>query len=356
MVDAYTQQTKQAQNEAIKEIDGVRGDWTSLAVSKASALPQDVANWFNDLFKKEEEKVEIEKKIKFRRNKNAELASIAGKNAKESAVRAREEMQKARASMEQARQAADDAKNLPELYRKKHVNMTNATHELKPVSILLVKLSQGKNFPLIGDGYLRHEPNVYAKVMLHDSKAQGIEPQNFYTQTQYRNSQPQFLRNYEFHIAADWEDEDRHENIEIIFYHESKSLVGPSKQDPEHDHEYGRYKIPLADFVKLTPERRFPDGTKEPALFAGSLFKWFKLHDVDNQPVAGLDSEEGPPSFQAQLVYTDSLKTKRAGQTGVKAIQLPLRAPYRAPAPKVSSLLQIYAGSPHESRIESKPF
>ena len=299
-----------------------------------------MATWFGDLFKREEVKVEVVKKVKFKRNKNAELASVAGKNARESAVRAREEMEKARASMKQAKQAADDARNIPDLYRKKHVDMSNATHELKAVSTLHVELSQGKNFPLHGDGYFQNEANVYAKFMLHDPKAEGVPPQTFYTKTQYQNSHPLFLQAHDFQVAADWADEDRHEILEIIFFHEAKSLVGSSQQDPEHDHEFGRYKIPLADFVTLTPERRFPDGSREPSMFGGSLLKWFKLHDADSKPVPGLDPEEGPPSFQAQFEYTDSLKASKTGRTGVKSVQFPVRAPFRAPAPKVSSFLQ----------------
>jgi len=331
-------QTAMAQNQAIKELDGFRSDWTSVAVSKAETLPHDVYEWFSDLFKQDEAEVKVEKKIKFKRNKNAELASIAGRNAREAAVRAREEMDKARTSMEQAKQAAHEARNIPELYRKKHVEMAGTQVEQKPLSNLHVKFSQGKNFPLIGDGYLRQEANVYAKVSLHDPKAKEIEPQSFSTATQYQETHPQFLNEFDFQVASDWHDEDRHEYLKIVFYHEAKSLVGFKKQDPEHDHEYGRYQIGLREFVKLTPERRFPDGSKEPAMFHGSILKWFKLHDEDNSPSPGLDPTEGPPAFQVQLVYTDSLQAKKFGHAGVKPVQFPDRPAFRPPPPKVSLL------------------
>lgn len=75
------------------------------------------------------------------------------------------------------------------------------------------------------------------------------------------------------------------------------------------------------------------------------MTKWFQLHDADEKPVQGLDTEAGPPSIQLQLTYTDSSKMKKGGMGGFKPIQLPMRPPYRPPAPKVSllPLLDAYA-------------
>ena len=47
----------------------------------------------------------------------------------------------------------------------------------------------------------------------------------------------------------------------------------------------GRYRIPLDEFVKLKPKRRYPDGTQEPMHFDGTITKWFKLHDAQDDPV-----------------------------------------------------------------------
>ena len=170
---------------------------------------------------------------------------------------------------------------------------------------------------------------------LRDPKAVGVEPQAFFSATQYKNSNPEWLADFTFDVAAEKDDEERPETFEIVFHHEPMSILGNrAKQDPDNDPEFGHYKIHLDEFVKLVPSRRQPDGSEEPAQFNGAMTKWFKLHDDEGNPVAGLDGE-GPPSFQAQLIFTDSCNLKKGNVGGNLPIQLPQRPPYRPPAPKV---------------------
>ena len=221
--------------------------------------------------------------------KSALLAPAAANNARNAAQRARDEMEVANAKLREAKAAAQAARDIPPLWRKKSVMDTNEVSN-KPPSILKLRLSQGRNFPLVGDTVFSRETNVYAKLLVRDPKIEGVAPVTFYSTTRYKQADPEFLQDFEFPIAADWDDEERPETIEIIFLHEATSFTGKSgsgKQDPEHDHEFGRYTIQLMEFAKLQPKRRQPDGAETPAHFAGTITKWFKLHDADNEPVRG---------------------------------------------------------------------
>jgi hypothetical protein len=230
------------------------------------------------------QKEEGAEKIKDSRPQKANLAPAASKNAREAAIKARDEMELASKKAREAREAAQAARDVPPSWRKKHVMKTEEDKN-KPPSVLTVRLSQGKNFPLVGDSILNRETNVYAKLQVRNPLTDGeeFEPTTFYSTTQCRTSDPDFLQDFEFPILSDWEDETRPEVLEIIFLHQASSRSG--RQDPRQDHEFGRYRIPLDEFVKLKPKRRYPDGTEEPMHFDGTITKWFKLHDAADDPV-----------------------------------------------------------------------
>ena len=224
------------------------------------------------------------KEIKDSRPQKANLAPAEANNAREAAIKARDEMELASKKAREAREAAEAARDVPPLWRKKHV-MKTEEEKNKPPSVLKVRLSQGKNFPLVGDSILNRETNVYAKLQVRNPLTDGeeFEPTTFYSTTQCRTSDPDFLQDFEFPILSDWEDETRPEVLEIIFFHQASSRSG--RQDPRQDHEFGRYRIQLDEFVKLMPKRRYPDGSEEPMHFDGTIMKWFKLHDDEDDPV-----------------------------------------------------------------------
>ncbi len=230
------------------------------------------------------QKEEEAEKNKDSRPQKTNLAPAAAKNAREAAIKARDEMELASKKAREAREAAQAARDVPPLYRKKHVMKIEEENNKTP-SLLTVRLSQGKNFPLVGDSILNRETNVYAKLQVRNPLTDGeeFEPTTFYSTTQCRTSHPEFLQDFEFPILSDWEDETRPEVLEIIFLHQESSRGG--RQYPRQDREFGRCRILLDEFVKLKPKRRYPDGTEEPMHFDGTITKWFKLHDAEDDPV-----------------------------------------------------------------------
>ena len=215
--------------QMVKEMEATSGFWTGMAVTETAQLPQTVVSWVQSWWKKEEA-VSVEKKAPMKRSKNAQLASIASRNAREASARAREEMEKARCCGREAKQTAFEARTIPQNERKLHVLQDEEDIVQKPLSLLRIQLAEGKNFPLIGDSKLLGKvSNPYAKVLFHNPQAESIEPQSFFSTTQYSDvGRAEWLQEFEFQVATDWDDESRPEQLEFIFYHEPKTMTGVS--------------------------------------------------------------------------------------------------------------------------------
>lgn len=90
------------------------------------------------------------------------------------------------------------------MYKKKHVDKSDETAIFKPLSLLLVKISQGRNFPDVGEGVFgKEKSNVYAKLLLRDPTAGDIEPPSHYSRTEYQKSNPTWLEDFEFQVSRD---------------------------------------------------------------------------------------------------------------------------------------------------------
>ena len=80
----------------------------------------------------------------------------------------------------------------------------------------------------------------------------------------------------------------------------------------------------------VTGETNFRDFRNSLSCKTLLTLKMYLRHQVE-----GFNQEEGPPSFQAQFTYTDFFYIQKSKTGGSKPVDLPKRAPFRPPWPKV---------------------